>query len=581
MPRPRFPGYRGLSAAFLCAIILGILFAAEEPRGVDVGALMEVRPGIEHIAASSGNPGGPFTPSSVTYTVKNSGAIAMDWTVTKSQPWISLSTEGGTLNPGERTPVTVSLNELAMELTARGYIENLVFTNLTSNTFVKSTGELATGPTTRLVTLNVLRSGESLTQGFGATTPGGSEGTVFHVTTTEDNGDDTNPLPGSIRDALSQGDRYIVFDVAGDINLKTFLYVRGGNITIDGFTARSPGITLKNYGIILRGRRGAHDVIVRGLRIRDIVRAQFGDSLYDGVQIFQGAFNIVLHYISGQGADDENVDVGGDSHDVTVAWSILAQPKGEQKNVLIKYNPWRVSLHHNLFVKSRQRNPQVAIDSLATPATETTADIRNNLIWDFGYGTLIRLGAWANVVNNYYSKTDRAIRVQKNGKAYVSGNETPTQRTNINRTGNKRDPFPAPPVDTADAKTAACQVLTGAGVRPLDDIDRKYLSSIIIPECHPVPEPPTVSITGPVSGSIVSGLVTVSAVVASASGIAGVRFFLDELALGEERMTPPYMLTWDTASVPDGRHTLHARVRDTLGNSAISAGVNVIVDNAP
>jgi len=62
-------------------------------------------------------------------------------------------------------------------------------------------------------------------QGFGATTLGGSGQAEYRVTNLNDSG------PGSLRDAVSQGNRYIVFDVGGEIELLGRMFVEGPNIT--------------------------------------------------------------------------------------------------------------------------------------------------------------------------------------------------------------------------------------------------------------------------------------------------------------------------------------------------------------
>jgi hypothetical protein len=73
--------------------------------------------------------------------------------------------------------------------------------------------------------------------------------------------------------------------------------------------------------------------------------------------------------------------------------------------MLIKYGASRVGVHHTPFVDAPTRNPQVATDDAGTPATEVTADLRNNVVWNWGegQGTRIQSAAWANAVNNLYS----------------------------------------------------------------------------------------------------------------------------------------------------------------------------------
>jgi hypothetical protein len=83
---------------------------------------------------SFGNPGGPFSPASITYTLANPGTSAINWTATKGQSWVTLSRTGGTLQPNASTTVTVSINSNANSLSARPtpYRDTVTFTNTTN-----------------------------------------------------------------------------------------------------------------------------------------------------------------------------------------------------------------------------------------------------------------------------------------------------------------------------------------------------------------------------------------------------------------------------------------------------------------
>jgi YD repeat-containing protein len=91
--------------------------------------------------------------------------------------------------------------------------------------------------------------------------------------------------------------------------------------------------------------------------------------------------------------------------------------------------------------------------------------------------------------------------------------------------------------------------------------------------------PPTVSIAAPVSGSTVSGTVTVSANASDNVAVAGVQFQLDGTNLGAEVISSPYSVLWNTTTVSNGTHTLTAIARDTSGNTAASSPVTVTVSN--
>ena len=90
---------------------------------------------------------------------------------------------------------------------------------------------------------------------------------------------------------------------------------------------------------------------------------------------------------------------------------------------------------------------------------------------------------------------------------------------------------------------------------------------------------PTATITSPTGTSPLSGTVTIAATAADNVGVAGVVFFVDGVALGNEDTTSPYSITWDTTAAANGTHTLLARARDTAGNLGNSAPVTVTVSN--
>src|SRR3989449_1738626 len=93
--------------------------------------------------------------------------------------------------------------------------------------------------------------------------------------------------------------------------------------------------------------------------------------------------------------------------------------------------------------------------------------------------------------------------------------------------------------------------------------------------------PPTVSITAPVTGAIVSGSVTVTANATDNLGVVGMQFKIDGANLGAEVTAAPYAVSWNTALVADGAHTIAAVARDAAGNTATAAAVSVTVENAP
>jgi Concanavalin A-like lectin/glucanases superfamily/Bacterial Ig domain/Chitobiase/beta-hexosaminidase C-terminal domain/Bacterial Ig-like domain (group 2) len=90
--------------------------------------------------------------------------------------------------------------------------------------------------------------------------------------------------------------------------------------------------------------------------------------------------------------------------------------------------------------------------------------------------------------------------------------------------------------------------------------------------------PPTVSITAPTSGQIVSAGISLSATAIDNTGIASVQFLVDGVVVGTVS-SAPYTLTFETTTVTNGSHQITALATDVVGNPATSAPVTVVVDN--
>jgi hypothetical protein len=82
--------------------------------------------------------------------------------------------------------------------------------------------------------------------------------------------------------------------------------------------------------------------------------------------------------------------------------------------------------------------------------------------------------------------------------------------------------------------------------------------------------PPSVQLTAPADGASVSGSALLAATASDNTGVARVEFLVDGAQVGADT-TAPYELTWNSATVSDGPHTVTARAVDGAGNAATSA----------
>ena len=90
--------------------------------------------------------------------------------------------------------------------------------------------------------------------------------------------------------------------------------------------------------------------------------------------------------------------------------------------------------------------------------------------------------------------------------------------------------------------------------------------------------PPAVTLTEPSPGTV-AGEISLTADAADAGGVAGVRFLIDGQPLGDEDVSSPYSIAWNSVATANGTHVLAARARDAAGNEAQSETVTVTVAN--
>jgi hypothetical protein len=213
-------------------------------------------------------------------------------------------------------------------------------------------------------------------EGAGANARGGRGGTLFHVTTTNDNG--STSLAGSLRKGVTNNNCTIVFDVSGTITLASDLKITAANLTIAGQTAPGDGIAIKGWSFIVQN---THDVVVRYLRCRpgDVNGTNFQGDSFD----FVNATNVIADHISATWSVDECLSP---THfeNVTVQWCLIAEAMNKSVHVkgphgygsLIKYTDKMVTFHHNLYAHNMSRN--------ARPGSSVKLDFVNNVVYDWG-----------------------------------------------------------------------------------------------------------------------------------------------------------------------------------------------------
>jgi autotransporter-associated beta strand protein len=171
-----------------------------------------------------------------------------------------------------------------------------------------------------LLAISVSMSAQQLAfpgaQGWGRFATGGRTGSVYHVTNLNDSGS------GSLRDAVSQPNRIVVFDVSGVIRINSRI-VFSKNLYVAGQTAPGEGITVYGDGVSFSG---ADNIIVRYMRFR---MGAVGTKDKDCAGIANGQ-DMIFDHCSFAWGQDENFSINWDNKgtspkNVTLMNSIVGQ----------------------------------------------------------------------------------------------------------------------------------------------------------------------------------------------------------------------------------------------------------------
>ncbi len=258
--------------------------------------------------------------------------------------------------------------------------------------------------------------------GGGKYATGGRGGEVYHVTNLNDSG------TGSLRDAVSQSNRIVVFDVSGTIELKSNIVCQS-NITIAGQTAPGgSGVTLKNYKFGM----GGDNIICRFISSRPgpYASTTSGNDAWGGAA---GSNSIIDHCSMGW-TTDEQWGLYSNNEYYTVQYSVIGPADswgGHSKGIHgfgLMMGKGYSTFDHNLIVHNVSRNFRGKV------VGTSTADFTNNVIYNWAYQTAYGTIGHLNYVNNTLKMGNGTV----SGKHYVYvDSSTSPENFSIYCTGNR------------------------------------------------------------------------------------------------------------------------------------------------
>ena len=270
---------------------------------------------------------------------------------------------------------------------------------------------------------------------------------VYHVTNLNDSGE------GSLRDAVSEEGRIVVFDVGGVIHLNSQLVLEKDHITILGQTAPGDGITITGNDVLLQDN--VSDIIMRYLRIRPsddsggepdgIGGRWINDIILDHCSVSWSVDEALTLYA---GSLEEN---GRQSENITVQNCIVSESMRMSNHIKGAHGYGGIvggtnaSYINNLFAHHDSRSPRFDRNLKST-------DFTNNVIYNWGntnslYGaepysynsapeySTPEYASNVNLVNNYY-KYGPSTRASLRSRIFDVSNNSDTLKSNFYVSGN-------------------------------------------------------------------------------------------------------------------------------------------------
>ncbi|WP_210116375.1 pectate lyase family protein [Hymenobacter fodinae] len=312
-------------------------------------------------------------------------------------------------------------------------------------------------------------------EGFGRFATGGRGGAVYHVTTL------TDTEAGSLRDAVSQPGRTIVFDVGGVIRLTSPLTI-AENLHLAGQTAPGDGIVVYGDAVSFTN---ANNTVVRYLRFR---MGHGGSPGKDAVTIAAG-HDLIFDHVSVSWGQDENFSVTNEARNVTLQNSIVAQGLHPHSAGGLIQSEGGTSILRCLYIDNHTRNVKV----------KGVNQFINNVVYNWEAGAYIQgdseRKSQANVMDNYFIQgpgkaSQPFTRGNANFSIYAQGNFQDSTRNGkldgapILPAGYgvvswQATPFAYPATTALTAQQAYAYVVQHAGAsRHRDAVDTRLLQEL-------------------------------------------------------------------------------------------------------